>query len=247
LAGFGFLTALFGAEPPYLPAQATAVWVEGRGPTAEYFISNPKGQPQKLVIGTGARGPAVTIAAVGQPIVILRKASPSGKGTDAGLEKAGEIAWPSGAGRKFLLLLSAGATDAKAVSPPIKGIALVDDLNGFPVDTFRILNLLNTELYGRVGDIQRPVAPGLSTALPYPVPAVVQGEKRTQNFAVGFARSGEGGKTELFYNGRVDAWPHSRTLILILPGQIPKAEPNVRILFDVIPAQAVKSSSGVKP
>lgn len=248
LTGFGFLTSLYGAEAP-LPttAQATAVWVDGKGSAGEYFINNGKGQPQKLVIGSGARGAPVTITSIGQPIVVLRKAEASATGKESGYEKAGEIAWPAGAGRKLLLLIAAGASDSKTAAPSLRGMALADDLSGFPADTFRILNLLNIQLYGRVGDATRPVAPGLSPALPYPVPAVPQGEKRTQNFAVGFARSVDGGKTDMFYNSRVDAWPHSRTLILILPGQTPNSDPIVRTLFDVIPAQAVKSPSGVKP
>jgi hypothetical protein len=237
---------LFGAEPPSQLAQVTAIWIEGRGPAAEYFVNNAKGQPQKLAVGAGSRGAPVTIGSVGQTVVILRKAEAPSTGGAAAYEPAGEIAWPTGGSRKILLLLAAGAPASKTTSPSVKGIALADDLNGFPVGSFKITNFLNMELFGRVGDTMRPIPPGASPALPYPVAPLPPGEKRTQNFALGFARNIEGGRTDLFYNGRVDAWPHSRTLVLILPGQNAKADPVVRTVFEVVAPQPLTPPSGGK-
>ncbi|MEY4488771.1 MAG: hypothetical protein RIQ79_1279 [Verrucomicrobiota bacterium] len=237
---------LFGAEPPP-SAQVTAIWIDGRGPASEYFVTNAKGQPQKLAVGAGSRGAPVSVGAVGQSVVILRKAAAPATSGAATYEPAGEIAWPAGGSRKILLLLAAGMAPSKTVSPPVKGMALADDFTGFPVGTLKITNFLNSELFGRVGDAMRPIPPGVSPVVPYPVTALPPGEKRAQNFALGFARNIEGGRTDLFYNGRVDAWPHSRTLVLILPGQNAKDDPVVRTIFDVVPPPPPNAPPGVRP
>lgn len=232
---------LRGAEPE-TAAQITALWLDGRRPAGELFVADAKGQPQKLVVGLAGRGAPLPVRAAGQPITVLRKAvapvATGGAGAGAataGYETAGEIAWPTGGSRKALLVLMAGSANGGALV--VKGVALADDVTSFPPGHLRVANFLGAELIAKVGTGVKPVPAGVTPAVPYPVVAKVD-EKRVPNFPLALARVGQGGPAEVIFNGWVDAWPSSRTLVLVFPGSAAGADPVVRTVVESIPVPA---------
>lgn len=229
LLGF-FLSATVWAAEKTETAQLTALWLDGRRPSGELFIADAKGQPQKLAVGVATRGAPHFLPAAGKPIALLRKsAAPA---ATASHEPAGEIAWPAGGARKVLLLLV--ATNPAGSPLSVRGVAIADDLTGFPLGTVRFANFLGADLVGRVGSEVKPLAAGPSAAIPYPVQAAPD-SKAVPNFPVGVARQDAAGKAELLFNGRLDAWPRSRSLVLIIPGKTAEADPVVRTVLEIAP------------
>ena len=249
LLGF-ILSATAWAADKVETAQLTALWLDGRRPAGELFIADAKGQPQKLSVGVATRGAPFALPSAGKPIVLLRKSTapapdtkaPSATAAPANYEPAGEISWPSGGARKILLLLAA----ANPVGAPltVRGVAIADDLTGFPLGTLRFANFLGSDLVGRVGAEVKTLPAGPSAASPYPVKPA-PGSKAVSNFPVGIARQDSEGKADLLFNSRLDAWPHSRSLLLIFPGKTAEAGPVIRTVVETIPPSP--APNGLKP
>jgi hypothetical protein len=234
LTGIGVVWAADKEEP----SQLTALWLDGRRPAGDLFIADAKGHPQKLTVGVATRGALVTLPPGEHVIALLRKVAASvvaqaaAAPAAASYESAGEVAWPASGARKALLFLV--ATNQVGTPLSVRGVAIADDLKGFPLGTVRFANFLGAELIGRVGEEVKPVAVGSSAAIPYPVQAKPE-LKAVPNFAVGLARMEKNGNAALIFNSRMDAWPHSRSLVLIIPGKTAEADPMVRTVVEIIP------------
>ncbi len=244
---FGFLfssAAAWAAADKVETAQLTALWLDGRRPAGELFIADAKGQSQKLAVGVASRGAPFALPSAGKPVALLRKSAAAAPAATSSFEPAGEIAWPAGGARKVLLLLV--ATNPANAPLSVRGVAIADDLTGFPLGTVRFANFLGADLVGRVGSDVKPLAAGPSPAMPYPVQAAPD-SKAVPNFPVGVARQDAGGKAELLFNGRLDAWPRSRSLVLIIPGKTAEADPVVRTVLEIVPpppASPAKTKAG---
>ena len=239
LAAFAGLAGLAAAEKEQ-PGRVTAVWLDGRRPVGELFVADSKGNPQKLTVGVAGRGAPVELPASGGPVVLLRKAATLPVAADAAAantapayEKAGEVTLPAGKARKVLLLL---ASTGQAGAPlTVKGVALADDPSTFPPHSVRFVNFLGGELVGKIGDAVKSVPPGSSASFPYPVQAKPEA-KETPVFPLALARQLKAGAApEVLFNGRIEAWAHSRALVVIFPGPTTEADPVVRTILDVVP------------
>ena len=248
---FAGLTGLAAAEKEE-PGRVTAVWLDGRRPTGDLFIADSKGNPQKLAVGVAGRGAPVELPASGGPVVLLRKSAtplaPAGAAAAPAApayEKAGEVALPTGKARKVVLLL---ASTGQAGAPlTVKGVALADDLAVFPPHSVRFVNFLGGELIGKIGDGMKPIPPGTSAPFPYPVQAKPD-SKETPVFPLALARTSKaGGAPEVLFNGRIEAWAHSRALVVVFPGPTTDADPVVRTILEVVPPPPPATAAKPKP
>lgn len=239
--GLSFLKAAEKEEP----SRVTAVWLDGRRASGELFIKDAKGDPQKLPVGVSARGKPVDLPVSAATIVLLRKtAAVPAAGTAPTFEPAGEVALPSGRPRKVILLLAASGQGGTPMS--VKGVALADDLAAFPVHSVRFANFLGSELASRVGNSVKTVPPGSSVWLPYPVYGKSD-STAIPVFPLAFARSDKSGRTELFFNGRIEAWANSRALVVVFPGPTAEADPVVRTILEIVPPLAAPGSAKLRP
>lgn len=239
LLNFGWLGVLGAAEKKDEPGRVTAVWLDGRRLAGELFVTDSKGNPQKLMVGGASRGAPVELPVSTGSVVLLRKAPavPSSAGASGGIaapayETAGEVVLPAGKSSKVLLLLaSTGHTGGPLT---VKGVALADDLVTFPSHSVRFVNFLGGDLAGKIGDSVKPVSPGTSASFPYPVQAKPE-SKEIPVFPLALARASKGGVSDLIFNGRIEAWANSRALVVIFPGPTQEADPVVRTIFEVVP------------
>lgn len=214
-------------------AKVSAVWLNGQAGPRDVYVAAGQGTPVVLPVGASGRGKAVTLQVSGAATLRLfsRQAptAPGGPDTFAGV---GEIALPAGSADRFLLVLASQVTGLA-----VKGVAIADDLKSFPVASLRVANFTGSSLSMRLDTQVKTLASGVSDPFAYSVVADPK-QKVVPSFPFALAK-GE----KVFFNGRIDAWPGSRTLILLIPGLDADKAPAVQSLIDtppVVPATVTK-------
>ena len=212
----------------------SAVWLNGQAGTRDVYVAVGQGTPIVLPVGANGRGKPVALPINGASTLRLfaREApmTPSGPDTFAGV---GEVALPSGGADRLLLVLA-----AQVGGLAVKGVAFADDLKSFPVATVRVANFTGDGLLMRLDKQVKTLGSGVSEPLAY----TVIGDPK-QNVVPSFPFALAKGD-QVFFNGRIDAWPGSRTLILLIPSSDAKSAPVVQSLIDappILPAPVKKN------
>lgn len=201
----------------------SATWLPGHASTiGELFVSTGSNSiPVPITVGSNGRGRDVLLeGGGGRALTFLSRDSKAAQNAQT-WSSLGEVALPSGKAGRYLLVL-ASQSGAKIV----RGVAMVDDVDAFPVGSIRLANLTGVSLMAKIGDSAASYAAGFSAPLPYPVKS---GMDATNVSTFPFALATERG---VFFNGRIDAWPGSRTLVLIAPNLGPGKDPVVKSLID---------------
>ena len=81
----------------------------------------------------------------------------------------------------------------------------------------------------KIGDKAASYAPGFSSPIPY---AVTSPTSSAAVASFPFALATEAG---VFSNGRIDAWPGSRTLVLVVASAVEGKDPTVKLIIDTPP------------
>lgn len=183
-------------------------------------ISIDENAVSPLEVGTSARG-AVTIlkgASTGRILRLLVK-SPT---LNSPPVQVGAITLPPKSSENILLVLAASDGGRK-----VAGLALPDDIEAFPAGTVRIANFMKGQIMMKYATSVSALSPGLSTAMAYAV-TTPPGEKTIATFPFALGHS-----EKIFFNGNIEAWAGSRTLILVSPNSNPKRSPNVQYIMDI--------------
>lgn len=197
-----------------------ALWLQGQSAPVNLAISIEDTVVSPLEVGTSARGAATVLKGVSTgKIVRLLVKSPT---LNSPPVQVGAVTLPPASSESILLVLAASDGGRK-----VAGLALSDDIATFPAGTVRIANFVQGPLKMKYATRVSALNPGLSSAMPYAVTTPL-GEKTvaTFPFALGHAE-------KVFYNGNIEAWAGSRTLILVSPNVNPKRSPNVQYIMDI--------------
>lgn len=234
--GVVFLAAALGSglSAPTSPAAAkpapiavSAVWLRGQAPDGiELLAAIGESTPLPLAVGGSNRGRPTEFTGSAASVRLLKRPPAPIGGLAAGVPapapiSLGDISWPAGSPKKVLLVLAA-PKDASAV----KGLALADDETAFPTNTVRLVNFTGVPVLMRLNQTVKPVGAGASEVFPYAVLGDAK-VKDVPNFPFALAA----GDT-VFFNGRIDSWPNSRTLVLVGPVPSGGKSPVVQILID---------------
>ena len=192
------------------------------------------GQPQPIEVGGGNRGRPLDLGSVAGTVQLFgRPMAAPGASSAVAPVRLGEVAWPAGAPKKVLLVLAS----PQGSNASVRAVALVDDESAFPVHTVRIVNFTGAPVLTRFGQTVKKVAPGASEPMPYTVVGDPKAKDAPQ-FPFAFAT----GET-VFYNGKITAWPQSRTLVLVAPPVAGGKPPLVQTLFDRLPPAKTSEKS----
>lgn len=224
LLGFAAWAVFVCAAPDAPKTTVSAVWMPGMaGTIRELFVTPGEGvDPQPISVGAAGRGREVALdrgSATSLKLVVRAATSQSGS---PAWQSVGEVAIPSGGkGSKFLLLLA-----AQAGANTIRGMAVADDLEVFPVGTVRVANMTGAPLMAKIGDRTARYESGFSNSVSYAKTAS-PGDLDIPAFPLAFATM-----ERVFFNGRVDAWPGSRTLMIVVPNTVVGKDPVVKSIID---------------
>lgn len=200
----------------------SALWVPNMAMDGTEIYITPGGNvvPQLLAVGGNGRGKPVMLE-VGstKSLKLMAKATAPTPGGTPWIP-LGEVALPTGKSARYLLLL-AGKPNVALV----RGMAIDDSVEAFPAESVKVANLGSAVLMAKIGTRGGQYGPGFSAAMPYPVTAS-KDSKDTPSFPCAFAL-----QESVFYNGRIDAWSGSRTLVLVSPS--PSGDsPTVKLIVD---------------
>ena len=201
----------------------SAVWLDGQAGTRDLYVAVGQGTPIMLHVGANGRGKPVTLPISGAATLrLFAREAPAVAGGPDTFASVGEITLPVGAADRLLLVLA-----AQVGGLAVKGVAIADDLKSFPVATVRVANFAGEGLLMRLDKQVKTLAAGVSDPLAY---TVIGDPKQAVVPSFPFALAkGE----QVFFNGRIDAWPGSRTLIMLIPGPDAEKAPTVQSLIDV--------------
>lgn len=206
------------------PSTVSAVWLRGFASTGgELFLAQGENKPVPLAVGSSSRGKSVELRGAPASLRLLRPAANASAAGDksAGFVPVSEIRLPAGNPKRVLLVLaSAGAGGA------IRATAMADDENSFPSHTVRVANFSGAPVLMRLDRQVKPVAPGATEPMPY---AVLADPKLRDVPSFPFALAAQ---DDVFFNGRIDAWLNSRTLVLVTPPSAEGRSPGVQVLVD---------------
>lgn len=227
-ATLSFTSAVVAQPTKPTGTRVSAVWLSGAaGSSSELLIAAGERAPVPLSVGRSNRGKPTHVELGAGAIRLYQQ--PSAGAVAAGPVLLGEIALPNGARADALLLVLASGAGNR-----IRGVALSDDGEAFPAGTVRVVNFSQGPLLMRLDRQVETVSPGVSRPYPY---ARVGDAKQAEVPSFPFALARE---NAVFFNGRIDGWPGSRTLIIIAPGASEKHAPVVRSLVDRAPAKPEK-------
>jgi|GEM_PF-7112155 hypothetical protein len=212
------------AAPDAPKTIVSAVWMPGMAGTVRELFITPGGNvaPLPISVGSGGRGREVALdRGSATSLKLMVRAANSQNGASA-WQSVGEVSIPSGGkGDKFLLLLA-----AQAGANTIRGMAVADDVDVFPVGTVRVANMSGAPLMAKIGNRTARYEAGFSAPVPYAKTAS-PGDVDIPTFPLAFATT-----DRLFFNGRVDAWPGSRTLVIVMTNPVPGKDPVVKSIID---------------
>ena len=205
----------------------TAVWLKGQGANLEgLHLVAGKTPPQPFQVGKNSRGKPAFVPPGQSAVQLYLK--PEAPAVQTGQVTAapqpvllGEVNLPSTRYGSVLLLLAASPDGKK-----IRGVALPDDPAAFPAHSLKILNYAPGQLQMRLDEKVTALKSGSSDAIPYPKVAK-PGEKVAPS--IPFALANADG---IFFNGRIDAWEGSRTLIVIAPSEAEGKPPVIQSIID---------------
>jgi hypothetical protein len=206
------------------PSTVSAVWLRGFAATGqELFLAQGENTPVPLAVGGSSRGKPIELRGASAPLRLLRRAAnaPASGDKSAGFVPVTEVRLPAGNPKRVLLVLaSAGGGGA------IRATAMADDEASFPAHTVRVANFAGAPVLMRLDRQVKPVAPGATEPMPY---AVLADPKLRDVPSFPFALAAQ---DDVFFNGRIDAWPNSRTLVLVAPPAAEGRPPGVQVLID---------------
>ncbi len=230
----------------------TAVWMDGTAAQgADLFISQTP-EPAKIVPAVNRRSISVIVKlSPGGPIVLVSrpKVAP-GKDVGSALSPAtklgatstspiqyypaGQVSWPKGTNSRRILLLLATAPGPVGFGPQIRGIALPDDFESFPVHTIRVVNFTPQPLFMRVGEKVENLPTGLSLPVAYARFAQT-GDKGVPNFPLALARVLKEGSSDVFLSTNGEGRAGTRIQLVVMPSADPAKPPTVMRLQDSAP------------
>jgi hypothetical protein len=199
---FIFLLTASGLAALESGPQLTAVWMRGQQAAVEVFLQAGDAAPLLLAVGvTGREKPtAVPEVAGGSQLKVL--ARPVGQA--AAPIQVGTVAIPAVTAHSYLLLLAAANGGAS-----ISGMALPDDLRNFPANSVRVANFSQQNYLLKYGAQVSPLTAGVSSHMPYALSANM-GTSEVKSFPFAVAD-----QKRILLSTNLQAWPNSRTLVLI--------------------------------
>ncbi len=222
--------------------QARAIWVPGGALSGvELLVGMGGSDTQPISPSLNRRSRPWPVKEVGKPFLLFARPvggpPPPAPGTSGGKPpgpplplKIGEIAWPTVKSSEYLLLI-AGQPGQQGRVPAVRGVAVADGLDVFPLHTVRVANFTSRPLFAKVGGKMETIAPGISSPIPYGAIAA-EGEKKIPLFPVALARALPDGANEVFYNGEGEGYRGSRLLCVVANGATPEAAPAVQLVVD---------------
>lgn len=206
----------------------SAVWLRGYAASdVELFLGGGENVPVPLVVGKNSRGKSVELSGAPASLRILRRPPGASSSTTAGGKPAGfvtvaEARMPTGDPTRVLLVLASAGSGGGA----LRVTALPDDEASFPAHTVRVANFTGASILMRLGETVRSVAPGATEPFPY---ALLADPKMRDVPSFPFALALQ---NDVFFNGRIDSWPESRTLVFMAPSSGEGQAPAVQVLVD---------------
>lgn len=206
------------------PRTISAVWLRGFAATdQELFLAQGDNAPVPLGAGANSRGKPVELRGSPAALRLLRRAAsvPAAGNKSEGLIPVTEVRPPAGNPKRVLLVLASAGGDGA-----IRATVMADDEASFPLHTVRVANFAGSPVLMRLDRQVKSLASGTSEPMPY---AVLADPKQRDVPSFPFALAAQ---DDVFFNGRIDAWSNSRTLVLVAPPTVQGRAPGVQVLVD---------------